>query len=65
MTTWTSGELDRIGGCVDDAGERNVARRVAVDAPGQAIGFQALEDCLGGVVNREGISGGHVYDVAG
>lgn len=51
-------------GCVDGAGERDAARRVAVDAPGQAIGFEALEDGLGGVVNREGIGGGHVDDVA-
>src|ERR1019366_3307516 len=59
------GEAVAQPGGVDDARERNRGRRVAVDTPGKALGFEALEERLGGVVNREGIRGGQVDDVPG
>ncbi len=51
--------------CVDQRGERQVRRRVAVDAPGQAVGFEPVEDRLGGVVDRERVRRRQVHDVAG
>ncbi len=49
---------------VNDARQRHMARRIAVDAPAQPRLVEALEDRLGSVVQREGGHRGQVVDVA-
>ncbi len=51
-------------GCVDDAGKRHMAGRVAVDPPGEALGLEALEERLRGVVNGKRLRRRSVEDEA-